>query len=252
MNNNFEIILISLLIVIFIFGCVSNIITLIVYRSSKHFYSSSFLIFTLATVNFLSTFTVIPFLTVSIFIEDSKIIIGNFYCGFSFFLRILFSCINLSISIIFSYERFFRLKSISNLNGENDGRSQRLSYFNKRAILFFLIISFFISLGTFHLYQSVGYTCSHTDDLFYTIYYGFLLVLLLASHGLIVYFYSKSYFIYRMRIYKIDIITDINLSHVIEKMPNNCIRSNILIRKEWKIAKILILVKYELIKKNYF
>ena len=243
MNNDFEIILISLLVVIFLLGCVSNVITLIVYRSSKKFYSSSFLIFTLATVNFLSTFTVIPFLIVSIFIEDTKLPIGDFYCGISYFLRILISGINISISIIFSYERFFRLKSLSDLNGDKDGKSQRLSYFNKRAILFFSTFSFLISLGTFYLYESKdSYMCTYTDNSFHMIYYCLLFVLLLASNSIIVFFYTKSYFIYRMRINKIDIIQHISVKQFFKVIPDNCLKTNILIRKEWKIAKILILV----------
>ena len=234
---------------IFIFGTVLNLLILVVYRPNTKYYASLFLLVSLASVNLFSSFVVVPYTAV--------IVLGSpFFCGLNYFLRVFIHSITTCILILVGYERLSKLSDLSRSNVANKSSNKNnahLAYNSKKAFACSCVICFGLSVVNFHLHEDGEFKCTCNKTDIYNKYYIIISVLLGLSFFALLIMYVKTFMIYHASSNRI--FTNITINSIENNNSPILNMTNILIKKEWKIAKIFISVnlKFGIIDfKNFF
>ncbi len=242
---------------IFLFGSTLNLLVLIVYRPNSRQYASIFLIFLMATLHFIYSLIVTPIMIAYVALTTYQTKIDNFFCKFIFFMQFTFIGISVSLLTLISFERSKKIKLLSE-NKTEYLKHKTLAYDSKKASLFLCVFSFILAIFAFAIFQSNDGVCKCVDNDFARVYYIIIICLVILAYGTMVFFYMKAYFTFRQnkkRIFSIQ--TPVIMVSFIDtrgaRNPNSASfvgLSSLIVNKEWKVARIFMLVSNRLLLKN--
>lgn len=239
--------------IIFIFGSILNILVLIVYRPNSRYYASIFLIFLMAFFHFIYSLLVTPILIAYVALTANSATINTFFCKLVYFVQISFIGTNISLLVLVSFERFKKIKLLTE-NKTAYLKHKILAYDNKKASLFLCVFAFVLSLFSFAFFQSKEGKCTIVNVTWFKVYRSVLLGFQILAYGIIGFFYWKAYFTFRQNKKRIFSIQTPNLMvsyiHIKDnRNPNPAPSvglSNLIVKKEWKVARIFMLVSFSL------
>lgn len=251
MSNNDLIVLLVFFLIIFIFGSILNILVLIVYRPNSRYYASIFLIFLMAFFHFIYSFLLTPILIAYVALIANNATINTFFCKLVYFVQISFIGTNISLLVLVSFERFKKIKLLTE-NKTAYVKHKVLAYDNKKASLFLCVFAFVISLFSFAFIQSKEGRCTIVNETLFKVYRAVILGLQILAYGIIGFFYWKAYFTFRRnkkRIFSIQtpnlMISYIDIKDGRNLNPDSYVGlSNLIVKKEWKVARIFMLVSF--------
>lgn len=200
MTSEQEIILLVYMIIVSVFGAISNLLVMLVYFKKRTQYASLYLLFTLALVDFSTSAIVVP-MTLATYFETFTT--TNLSCQFAYFFRYLTSSLSVCVLGLIAVERYHTISSRTLTSLKN---IQLTLVRNSRiAILIMLFICLAYSSGCFFIFE-VKYrylACGEKSESYSLIYNttgvaGLLLVLLA-----VIVLYIKTYIVVRKKINKV-------------------------------------------------
>lgn len=245
---------IAILLICFIFGSLFNLIVIIVYIKYYKSYLSILILTVLSMVNFISSFVLVP-IELLVYIEWYPS--GEIECTINYFFQYFINTESLLLLVVISFERYQNILSITlESKKKNHFLIFKIKHRAKIILLFTFICSFAIGLLSFlfHSYQN-GDSCLEREttlSLKLTLSIGIIFVFIVTS-----FMYLKIYLVVRtssMKVvdslspYTISNFTTFNVNNKNGTLNHNLYSNNLYsssskkIRKDWKAAKIFILV----------
>ncbi len=213
--------------IIFLFGSFFNAVALLVYLKSQRNYPSAVLLVFLTIVQFLSSFLIVPFIAVS----ELKLIKKSLvYCQIYMFF--LYGTNALPVTLL-PFIAFDRLKIMS----QSIGRKINFE-FNSIRIVIFNVVSVLVVISlpiVWYVEVTDTFVCRNIKSPAHD-YFNISMMALLNIISMIVYF--KIFLIVHKNIF----LSKINTITAVLEQPNKSTCISSVARKDWKVAKMFILV----------
>lgn len=251
---------------IFFLGSSFNIIVLRVYSKFHRHYTSILLLMLLGVIDLINSLILAPLVAVT---ELELFAKSSFYCGLYYFLLYLFNSLPIPIISLIAYERCRTInRSISTNNSSLVNKFLNIKYDTKKALALIGAIVLIFCFPSVFLYRSYNDNvnikkCRVIPE---TLTYNIVTVALLALFHLVsIIFYSKIYLIVRrstiktfkkslcvftnqknedgknVTIVSVKNVTNSESRETKKRVPKLSRSQGV--RKDWKVAKIFILVR---------